>query len=139
MRKRYLIPGIITLAIFFSCTAKVHNAATPDQSNSNAFAIKRGTNIAHWLSQSKKRGQERADFFTKADVDFIKSKGFDHIRLPVDEEQLWDSTGKRNEDAFQLLQNCMTWVHDAGLKVVLDLHIIRSHYFNSQENRLWTH
>ena len=32
----------------------------------------------------------------------------------------------------------MTWVHDAGLRVVLDLHIIRSHYFNAQENPLWT-
>ena len=138
MRKRYLIPGIITLAIFFSCTAKVHNTSSPGESTNGVFSIKRGTNIAHWLSQSKKRGQERADFFTKADVDFIKSKGFDHIRLPVDEEQLWDSTGKRNEDAFQLLQNYMTWVHDAGLKVVLDLHIIRSHYFNAEENRLWT-
>jgi endoglucanase len=29
-------------------------------------------------------------------------------------------------------------VHDAGLRVVLDLHIIRSHYFNAQENPLWT-
>ena len=106
--------------------------------NRSAFLIKRGTNIAHWLSQSDKRGQERADFFTKKDIDFIKSAGFDHIRLPVDEEQLWDSTERRDEEAFQLLNDCMTWVHDAGLRVVLDLHIIRSHYFNAQENPLWT-
>jgi endoglucanase len=30
-------------------------------------------------------------------------------------------------------------VQQSGLKVVLDLHIIRSHYFNAKENRLWTH
>jgi endoglucanase len=72
------------------------------------------------------------------DIDFIKSAGFDHIRLPVDEEQLWDSTEKREEGAFRLLNDCMTWVHDGGLRIVLDLHIIRSHYFNAQENPLWT-
>ena len=38
-------------------------------------------------------------------MQYIKSAGFDHIRLPVDEEQLWDSSGKRNDDAFQLLDN----------------------------------
>src|SRR5688572_16206773 len=73
------------------------------------FKIKRGTNIAHWLSQSNRRGSERASFFTQKDVQFIASSGFDHFRLPVDEEQLWDSAGKRYDDAFQLLENALSW------------------------------
>ncbi len=74
----------------------------------------------------------------KEDIAFIDSVGFDHIRLPVDEEQLWDEMGKRHEDAFTLLTNCLTWCRDAGLRVVLDLHILRSHHFNEKEKRLWT-
>ena len=102
------------------------------------FKIKRGTNIAHWLSQSDRRGSERASFFTQKDVQFIASSGFDHFRLPVDEEQLWDTAGKRYDDAFQLLENALSWASAEGLRVVLDLHILRSHHFNEDEKPLWT-
>lgn len=104
----------------------------------SSFSIKRGTNIAHWLSQSHRRENERATFFTPKDIAFIDSVGFDHIRLPIDEEQMWDESGARHEDAFKLLNQCLTWCHDAGLRVVLDLHILRSHHFNEKEKPLWT-
>lgn len=132
------LAALIFIAVIGSCTAKSQGTVKSAQNNGSVFSIKRGTNIAHWLSQSNRRGAERAAFFTKKDIDFIKASGFDHIRLPVDEEQLWDSTGRREEEAFRLLDACMNWAHAAGLKVVLDLHIIRSHYFNAQENALWT-
>ncbi|HEX5171400.1 MAG TPA: cellulase family glycosylhydrolase, partial [Cyclobacteriaceae bacterium] len=108
------------------------------QAHVSAFTIKRGTNIAHWLSQSDRRGEERATFFTRKDVAFIDSVGFDHIRLPIDEEQMWDENGNRHADAFELMNNCLSWCNDAGLRVVLDLHILRSHHFNAEEKPLWT-
>src|SRR4051794_2085831 len=86
------ITAILMLTCGFSVNAQ--NANEHEFDNQSVFSIKRGTNIAHWLSQSEKRGQERAEFFTKKDIDFIKSAGFDHIRLPVDEEQL---VGQRRE------------------------------------------
>jgi len=54
------------------------------------FAVHRGVNVSHWLSQSEDRGAERAARLTAADFTIIKELGFDHVRLPVDEEQLWD-------------------------------------------------
>ena len=132
----------VSLVIAFVLTGCSQQAKLPENSRSNAgygpFTIKRGTNIAHWLSQSNRRGNERASFFTEKDIVFIKSAGFDHIRLPVDEQQLWDSTGKRYDDAFQLLDSSLTWANRAGLRVVLDLHILRSHHFNEAEKPLWT-
>ncbi len=122
----------------YSCSDNEEATIITNVSESSTFSIHRGTNIAHWLSQSSRRGQERADFFTKKDVDYIKSVGFDFIRLPIDEVQMWDSLGNREEDAFQLLNNFMNWTDEAELKVVLDLHIIRSHYFNAKDNTLWT-
>ncbi len=122
----------VALAIFMIA------ADVPAQDNKGPFKIKRGTNIAHWLSQSKTRGKERAAFFTKKDVQYIASAGFDHFRLPVDEEQLWDEAGKRNADAFQLLDNAIKWANESGLRMVLDLHILRSHHFNEKEKPLWT-
>lgn len=122
------------------CTPeKPKEQAASQENDDSTFVIKRGTNIAHWLSQSDKRGDERKAFFTQKDVSFIDSVGFDHIRLPIDEEQMWDENGKRHEDAFKLLNECLTWCNEGGLRVVLDLHILRSHHFNEKEKPLWTH
>lgn len=102
------------------------------------FIIRTGVNVSHWLSQSDKRGEERRQYITKRDFDTIAAAGFDHVRIPVDEEQLWDSTGKKEAEAFALLHNAIQWAINAHLRVIVDLHIIRSHYFNAESNALWT-
>jgi endoglucanase len=136
MKRRYLI--IFVAIVIGSCNPDKKNDSKKQEKTTDSFKIHRGTNIAHWLSQSDRRGEARATFFTQKDIAFIDSVGFDHIRLPVDEEQLWDETGKRYDDAFTLLNNCLTWCRDAGLRVVLDLHILRSHHFNEDTKPLWT-
>ena len=135
---KVLLPTLLIIALFIRCSTERPAQVVDEKPAETAFMIKRGTNIAHWLSQSSRRGEERESFFTKADIAFIDSVGFDHIRLPIDEEQMWDETGKRYEDAFKLLDNCIKWCHNAGLRVVLDLHILRSHHFNADEKPLWT-
>jgi len=75
------------------------------------FEIRRGVNISHWLSQSGRRGEERRGWFTEKDVKLIASLGFDHIGLPVDEEQLWDGAGKKEAEAFELLYKAIGWAN----------------------------
>ena len=98
-----------------------------------AFTLKRGTNISHWLSQSRQRGEARRAWFTQKDVQYIAQLGFDHLRLPIDEEQMWDEAGNPQTEAFDLLNAALDWSEQAGLRVVVDLHILRSHYFNDQD------
>lgn len=105
---------------------------------SNKFVIRTGVNVSHWLSQSDKRGKERKNYITKADFDTITSIGFDHVRIPVDEVQLWDTQGNKEKEAFELLHNAINWAINAKLRVIVDLHIIRSHHFISDSNPLWT-
>jgi endoglucanase len=125
-----IIP-LFLLILLFSCQPK-------EQKEVTKFEVFRGTNIAHWLSQSRNRGIERETFFTREDVLAIAEMGFDHIRLPIDEEQMWDEQGNRNEDAFQLMTNCIDWCAETNLRVIVDLHILRSHHFNAEEKPLWT-
>ena len=94
--------------------------------------------MAHWLSQSRRRGAEREQFFVKEDVKAIAEMGFDHIRLPIDEEQMWDEEGNRHTDAFTLMLNCIEWSKEYNLKVIVDLHILRSHHFIAEVKPLWT-
>jgi endoglucanase len=102
------------------------------------FEIHRGINVSHWLSQSKARGAKRDSLITEKDFKYIASLGFDHIRLPMDEEQMWDEQGNKYADAFLLMHNGVKWSLKYKLKVVIDLHIIRSHSFNETVNHLWT-
>lgn len=129
---------IQTLLLILAACQNQSSDKRPEPFKGESFKIKKGTNVGGWLSQSRRRGEERAAFFTEKDVKYIDSLGFDHIRLPIDEEQMWDETGKRNEDAFLLLKNCLEWCRNAGLRVIIDLHILRSHHFNEPVKPLWT-
>lgn len=101
------------------------------------FELGRGVNISHWLSQSEQRGEERRAWFVQADVERLAACGFDHLRFPVDEVQLWDEQGERESEAFELLEQGLGWCEQAGLRAVVDLHIVRSHYFNVDSNPLF--
>jgi endoglucanase len=104
------------------------------------FEIKKGTNLGVWLSQtgSRIRDVEPEQFIVKKDIEDIAAMGFDHVRLPIDEKEMWDKNGKRNEDAFRLMENCIEWCRENNLRIIIDLHILRSHHFNAEEKPLWT-
>ncbi len=102
------------------------------------FVIKRGVNVSHWLSQTDIRGKERKRYVTEKDFIQIKALGFDHVRLPIDEEQFWTEEGKQNKKAFKLLDKAVKWALKHDLKIVIDLHVLRSHHFNDPSSRtLW--
>ena len=102
------------------------------------FVIKRGVNVSHWLSQTEIRGKERKRYVTEKDFIQIKDLGFDHVRLPIDEVQFWTEEGKQEKKAFRLLDKAIKWSIKHDLKVIVDLHVLRSHHFNVAESRtLW--
>lgn len=95
------------------------------------FVIKRGTNLSHWLSQSRVLGEERAKRVTEADIERLAGLGFDHVRIPIDEVQFWDEEGNKHQDAWDLLTTSLDYCMNNGLRAIVDLHIIRSHNFNA--------
>ncbi len=105
---------------------------------SEGFVIHRGVNVSHWLSQTEIRGEERSLYIQAEDFRTIAELGFDHVRIPFDEEQMWDEKGQKNKEAFELLHDAIGWSLEKNLRVIVDLHILRSHHFNSDNIRLWT-
>ncbi|MHC4206535.1 MAG: glycoside hydrolase family 5 protein, partial [Planctomycetota bacterium] len=128
----------IRYILLFAATHLLICAGDALCSNESTFHISRGVNISHWLSQSQRRGQQRLAYFTEKDVAYIAGLGYDHIRLPIDEEQMWDENGNKEDEAFELLHNAIKWSESRHLKVVVDLHILRSHHFNAEDKPLWT-
>ena len=97
----------------------------------NNFKIQRGTNVSHWLSQSEERGEARAMHIHEDDFARLDSLGFDFVRLPIDEVQFWDEQGNKLPEAWDLMINAINWAEKHHLRTIVDLHIIRSHYFNA--------
>jgi len=125
---------IMVFAALFACAAPGAVASeAPGQ-----LILGSGTNLAHWLSQTRRQGAERRGFITERDIADIAGLGFEHVRIPVDEVQMWDDAGRRDEDAFTALHDGIRWSLEHGLKVLVDLHILRAHHFNAEDKPLWT-
>jgi endoglucanase len=105
-------------------------AAGPAPANPSGFVIRRGTNLSHWLSQDF-GWQPRSQWITEKDFQFIAEAGFDHIRLPIDEKEMWKEDGAQNQAAFDLMLQAIGWARAHNLRVIVDLHTVRTHHFNA--------
>lgn len=107
----------------------------------NGFKISKGTNISHWLSQCLDTMPPRRSFFSELDVIFIRSLGMDHFRLPLDEKELWTEELEKIPETWDCLKNALPWARKHELRVIVDLHVVRWHYFNAVNeggtNSLW--
>ncbi len=97
------------------------------------ISLRRGVNLSHWLSQTDRRGAERAAWMTESDFAAIADLGFDHVRIPLDEEHLWDEAGRRETPAWEQLERGLDLAAAHGLRALCDLHILRSHHFNQAD------
>ena len=112
------------------CTSSCTKEAQPEEST--GFVIKRGTNLSHWLSQNNiDRGEARRNHIQEDDFARLEELGFDHVRIPIDEEQFWDEEGNKLPEAWELLTWALDQCRAHNLRAIVDLHIIRAHYFNA--------
>ncbi|MCF8364592.1 MAG: glycoside hydrolase family 5 protein, partial [Bacteroidales bacterium] len=129
--KLFFLGVLISLA---SCTMTSNEK---ESQNQEKFIIHRGLNTSHWLSQTEIRGEEREQYMQERDFKNIADLGYDHVRIPIDEEQMWDEQGNKHEDAFKLLHQAIKWAFENDLRVIVDLHVLRSHHFNYDNDQLW--
>jgi endoglucanase len=127
MKKIYSLALVaVTMLAMTACSQKKET-----DNGVNNFKIQRGTNVSHWLSQSEERGEARLKHIQEDDFARLDSLGFDFVRLPIDEVQFWDEDGNKLPEAWQLMDNAIQWAEKYHLRTIVDLHIIRSHYFNA--------
>jgi len=99
--------------------------------------LKRGVNIEGWLNHRDRPGSDDALSFTARDARRVAGLGFDHLRINVNEQSLWDEDGKPAGRGLELVNDMLDECSRLGLKAVFDLHILRSHYFNAPERPLF--
>ena len=138
MKKISKLLLLLLTLVAISCTP----SSDKKSENNSHFEIHKGLNASHWLSQTEIRGAQREEYMQAKDFENIAHMGFDHVRLPVDEMHLWDEKGQRHEEAFKLLHFGIEQCIKNKLRVIVDLHVLRSHHFNASNgegaNTLWT-
>lgn len=126
-----------TLALIATTALALMACSTESATNEvNNFQIHRGTNMSHWLSQSEERGEARKNHIQEDDFVRLNLLGFDFIRLPIDEVQFWDENGNKLPEAWDLLRFAVDQSIKNNLRVIVDLHIIRS-LFQCCSRRQW--
>ncbi|MCM2680475.1 glycoside hydrolase family 5 protein [Echinimonas agarilytica] len=137
------ILAVASVALTSGCSQSDSNSTSGSDLTpsyiANQFRVERGVNVSHWLSQSDVRGEQRDQYMQAEDFKLISELGFDHVRLPVDEEQLWNEHGERQQQAFDLMHQGIQWSLEQGLNVIVDLHVLRAHHFNRPDSqKIWT-
>lgn len=89
-----------------------------------------GINVGGYFSQCSHRQDHYEEFICKEDIAEIASRGFDHVRLPVDYELLEREDGAARESGYRLLDRFISWAGEYGLDVILDLHSTYGYNFD---------
>ena len=66
--------------------------------------------------------QFRDTYITRDDIAFIKSVGFNTVRIPLHYRLFMDADGEITGEGWLLLDRVVSWVRDAGLLAIVDLH-----------------
>ena len=120
---------IFFLLLFASCTLA--------QNIKDTFDIRLGINLSEWLEKNETLG-EKEFAVTTADIDSLKAYGFDHVRIPISEEVLFDEVLNVRPEIYGLLRNRIDYCKKVGLKVIVDLHASRLFSFAKSDNRLFS-
>jgi len=140
MRKNFAILKLTVIGVIVTGLISCGQKQETKCQNPSGFEIKRGVNLSHWLSQDFGWAPKYA-YISENDIRFIDSIGYDHVRIPLDEKEMWDSTGVPIKEAFKHLTNCLDWCAKYKLRAIVDLHTVRAHHFNAANdgttNTLW--
>jgi hypothetical protein len=99
------------------------------------FSLKRGLNLDQWVTwpAEDKWGDRQAilpfpewrRFLKEDDLKALRDAGFDFLRMPVDPAPfLSDRTTALREDLYASVLDSARMINRAGLKVIVDLHLI---------------
>lgn len=122
-----MIKTLLAVLLAFAALTLPAGAAT--------FSMKRGLNLDQWVTwpAEDKWGERLAilpypewrKFLDEDDLKALKDAGLDFLRMPVDPSPfLSDRTAALRDDLYASVLDSARMINGAGLKVIVDLHLI---------------
>lgn len=96
---------------------------------------RRGVDLGGWFSQCKYSDEHFDTFIGKDDIDKIASWGMDHVRLPIDYNLLETENGEYIPKGFMRVETAISWAHQNGLNIIIDLHKTFGYSFDVGEKQ----
>ena len=94
----------------------------------------KGVNLGGWLSQGSLELSHIDTFIKEEDIKRIKKMGCDHLRLPVDFENIYKEKERiDNPIGYKYIDLCISWCQKYELNIVLDLHKAPGYSFDDFE------
>lgn len=103
-------------SLITSCSPRVHEK----------FEIHHGINLSNAFHVTV--GNTGCTFHPE-DIDSIAAAGFDFVRIPIDEQVFFTESREPVREHFWILREAIEKCMSKGLRVVVDLHVLRSHTF----------
>lgn len=129
-----MFPSVL-IFLFATTFAKSSDATSASEPE---FSIRKGINISEWMERENSLYEHLDTLFSHPKIDLLCSLGFDHIRIPVNESVLFDERLVYRNTELALLHDRIDYAIGKGLKVVLDLHQSRAHFFLNENNKLFS-
>ena len=110
---------------------------TYSQNSRESFNIRLGINLSEWMEKNEDL-DKKGSVVTIAVIDSLKELGFDHVRIPISEEVLFDDSLNVRSHFFILLKNVIDHCEKQKIKVIVDLHAARLFSFTKSNNPLFS-
>lgn len=108
------------LYLFTYCSIK-----GTDKYNPKKFNIHIGVNLSNWFERNDLSSEQLANYIDHHYLLKVKQMGFDHVRIPVNEELLFTSNLEYRQKYWNVLIDRVDFCHSVGLKTIVDLHSSR--------------
>jgi endoglucanase len=113
--------------------------ATADSlSAKKTFQITQGINLNEWLEKKDLNLIQMDTLVTHEKIFLLKRLGFDHVRIPVSEGNLFDKDLNYRESMMETFLDRVDYCIANNVKVIIDLHVTRNHRFGVEDNALFT-
>lgn len=93
--------------------------------------FQKGVNLGGWLSQGSLEKEHLDTFILESDIAKIASWGIDHVRLPLDFENVETEDGTEKAEGYGYIDSCIQWCRKYHLNLVLDLHKTCGYIFDN--------
>ena len=128
--------GLLVIALLGLIQCK-NTGVCASKYNPKRFDIHKGINLGDCYEVNNVKLSFIDSIHSKKNLDMIKALGFDHVRIPISEENLYDVRLIPNREYMGRLHETISYCHSIGLKTILDLHVCRVHHYNGKEPELF--
>ena len=132
-----LLLGTVVLAIFIGIVFVYANSEKAPIKPTKSFQIKQGINLNEWLEAGTLDSIRIDTLVTHEKILLLKEFGFDHVRIPISEANLFDENLNYRLNVKNILIDRTDFCIKNGLKVIIDLHKTRNHTFEREDNQLF--